>query len=300
MKSPIITGLLAAAGIVLTAVLFSVAQGQVGKSGAANRSAPSLIPSGLEPEIQRVEKEVDQIEQQALAQWRALPIDPSTRMKQVRVLGELLLFDKNLSVNRNEACSFCHMPDTDFTGPISILNQTTVAYPGSVRQRFGHRKPQSYTYAPFYPVLQYNQTQQDFYGGNFWDLRATGYKLQNPAAEQAQGPPVDPNEMGFADSACVVHRLSQSSYRRLFETVWGEQAFAIQWPADVEQSCSTPGPALASDPYPVHLGKADRGRSELHLRPVCPLHRQLRRFARTSARFPRNSTTRSRTPAKRS
>jgi cytochrome c peroxidase len=231
------------------------------QDGAANRLAPSLIPSGLEREIARVEGEVDQIERQALAEWRVLPNNPGSRMKQVQLLGKLVLFDKNLSVNRNEACSFCHMPETDFTGPISILNQTTVSYPGSVRHRFGHRKPQSYTYASFYPVLQYNQTQQDFYGGNFWDLRATGYKLQSPVAEQAQGPPVDPNEMGFADTACVVHRLSESAYRPLFEAVWGEQAFAIQWPADIEESCSRPGPALESDPYPVHLGKADRGRS---------------------------------------
>ena len=249
------------AALVVVGVLFSNVQGQVGDRGTASRSSPTLIPSGLDREIQRVEAEVDRIEQQSLGEWHALPINESTRMDQVRILGKLLLFDKNLSVKRNEACIFCHMPDTDFTGPISILNQTTVAYPGSVRHRFGHRKPQSYTYAPFYPVLQYNQTQQDFYGGNFFDLRATGYKLQNPAAEQAQDPPVDPNEMGFADSACLVRRLSQSSYRRLFEIVWGEQAFDIQWPRDIDQACGKPGPAPASNPFPVHLSKADRGRS---------------------------------------
>jgi cytochrome c peroxidase len=223
--------------------------------------APALIPSGLDQEIKRVEREVDSIEQQALAEWHALPITSLTRMNQVRVLGKLLLFDKNLSVNKNEACSFCHMPDTDFTGPISLLNKTTVSYPGSVRYRFGHRKPQSYTYSPFYPVLLYNQSQQDFYGGNFWDLRATGYKLQNPAAEQAQDPPVDPNEMGLPDPACLVYRLSQSQYRPLFESIWGAQAFRIQWPQDVEQVCNLPGPAPVSDPFPVHLSLADRGQS---------------------------------------
>jgi cytochrome c peroxidase len=246
-------------GIVAT---FRAGQARDGKLTAAYRYAtPGLIPSGLDQEIKRVEGEIDQIEQQSIADWHALAITPATRMSQMRLLGKLLLFDKNLSVHRNEACSFCHMPYTDFTGPISILNLTTVSYPGSVRHRFGHRKPQSYTYAPFYPALLYNQTQQDFYGGNFWDLRATGYKLQNPAAEQAQDPPVDPNEMGLPDSACVVLRLSQSLYRPLFETIWGEQAFAIHWPADVEQVCNKPGPARAGDPYPVHLGKADRGRS---------------------------------------
>ena len=239
------------------AVLLRTAKGQDSRDRAAG-----AIPSGVEREIQRVERDVDGVEQQALAEWRALKIDSSTRMDQVRILGKLLLFDKNLSVNKNEACSFCHMPDTDFTGPISSLNQTTVSYPGSVRTRFGRRKPQSYTYSPFYPVLLYNKTQQDFYGGNFWDLRATGYKLQNPAAEQAQGPPIDPNEMGLPDTACLVHRLSQSVYRPLFEAVWGAQAFRIQWPRDVERVCSTPGPAAASDPFPVHLSKADRGQSD--------------------------------------
>lgn len=100
--------------------------GAIKKTGARLAS----ISKEAEPEIKRVEREVNEIEQQALAEWRALSIDSLTRMNQMRILGKLLLFDENLSVNRNEACSFCHMPDTDFTGPISLLNQTTVAYPG--------------------------------------------------------------------------------------------------------------------------------------------------------------------------
>jgi hypothetical protein len=123
---------------------------QTGSAPAYFPYPPGVIPADLDQEIQRVQGEVDQIFQQAFAQWRALPINPSTRMPQVQLLGKLLLFDKNLSVNRNQACSFCHMPYTAFTGPISSLYATTVAYPGSVHWRFGHRKPQSYTYAPFY------------------------------------------------------------------------------------------------------------------------------------------------------
>jgi cytochrome c peroxidase len=220
-----------------------------------------VIPGDLELEIQRVELEVDQVEHQALAQWRALPINAGTRAKQIQILGKLLLFDKSLSVNKNQACSFCHTPETAFTGPISSINATTVAYPGSVHYRFGHRKPQSYTYATYYPPLHYNETQQDFYGGNFWDMRATGHKLQNSAAEQATDPPLDPQEMGLPDSACVVYRLSQSEYRPLFETVWGPQAFAINWPGNVEQVCNTPGPPPQNDPLPVHLNPEDRNRS---------------------------------------
>ena len=51
-----------------------------------------------------------------------------------------MLFDRRLSVNGNTACSFCHMPYAGFTGPISALNATTVAYPGQriEADRFGN------------------------------------------------------------------------------------------------------------------------------------------------------------------
>src|SRR5580692_4349248 len=45
------------------------------------------------------------------------------------------------------------MPETGFTGPVSALNQRTVAYPGSIRTRFSARKPQSHTYAGYAPAF---------------------------------------------------------------------------------------------------------------------------------------------------
>ena len=225
-----------------------------------------LIPADLVQETQRVNAEIDRLEEEALRQWKELPITASTQMRQMQLLGKLELYDKTLSVNRNMACSFCHMPYTGFSGPISSLNATTVAYPGSVPYRFGKRKPQGYTYSPYYPVLQYNETQENFYGGNFWDLRATGFKIQSPDSEQAQGPPHDTQEMGLPDTACVVYRLSQSPYRTLFETVWGKQAFAIRWPTNTEQICSTPAGAASltlggSGPNntTLQLPESDRG-----------------------------------------
>src|SRR6202795_5023158 len=220
---------------------------------------PGIIPPDLVPEIARVNREVKLIEAEALAKWHALPKNSGTAMRQVQILGKLELFDKNLSVNKNQACSFCHMPYAGFSGPIPSVNLTTVAYPGSSHFRFGKRKPQSYTYSPFYPVLQFNKTQANFYGGNFWDLRATGFLLQSADAQQAQGPPLDTQEMGMPDSACVVRRLSQSAYRKLFETVWGPQAFVITWPPDVDQICSTPAGAaiFGGNPNPVNLSAVD-------------------------------------------
>src|ERR1700675_1262977 len=224
---------------------------------------PGIIPADLVPEIDRVNREVNLIESEAVAQWHALPINSGTAMRQVQILGKLELFAKNLSVNKNQACSFCHMPYAGFSGPIPSVNLTTVAYPGSSHFRFGKRKPQSYTYSPFFPVLQYNKAQANFYGGNFWDARATGFQLQSPDAEQAQDPLRDPLEMGMPDSACIVRRLSLSTYRKLFETVWGPQAFVITWPADVDHICSTPAGAavFGGNPNPVKLSAVDRGRS---------------------------------------
>jgi cytochrome c peroxidase len=217
------------------------------------------MPPSFDQDVARVVAEVDGIEANTLSQIEHTTLD---RQGQVHTLGKLLLFDKHLSVNQNEACSFCHTPETGFTGPIQSLNETTVSYPGSVRTRFSNRKPQSYMYAPFAPVLHYNALQGDFVGGNFWDMRASGYRLQNPSAEQAQGPPTNPVEMGLPDSACVAYRLSSAPYRKLFETVWETDSFNIHWPADVEKVCATPGPPPANDPYPVHLSPADRARAD--------------------------------------
>jgi cytochrome c peroxidase len=224
-------------------------------SSKAPDGTASLSPAAAQA-IERVMGDIDRIEADTLSSLKAVPPDPAQR---IVVLGKLLDFDKQLSVNRNEACAFCHMPETGFDGPISELNATTVAYPGSVRTRFSQRKPQSHAYAPFAPVLHYNASQGDFVGGNFWDMRATGTRLRSPAADQAQAPPVNPVEMGLPDPACAVFRLSQRPYRSLFEAVWGKQAFAMTWPADIEQVCNTPAPPPSADPLPVHLDEVGRG-----------------------------------------
>jgi cytochrome c peroxidase len=203
-------------------------------------------PPSLEQEITRV------VAAQAAAHQQ---------VQQIELLGKLLLFDKNLSVNRNEACAFCHTPETGFTGPIPLLNATAGAYPGSVRWRYSNRKPMTHTYAPYSPVLHYNVNRGDLVGGNFWDMRATGRRLGNAAAEQAQGPPTNPVEMGLIDTACMVFRASQRPYSPFFESVWGKQAFDIAWPSNIEDICDTPGPPPADKQFAVSLSTRDRGTS---------------------------------------
>jgi cytochrome c peroxidase len=237
-----------------------------------NPYPPGILPGDLDPEIQRVLGEIRVVEARALAQWKALtpptltnqpPIFKDTGTAAVETLGELMNYDQNISPNRNVACASCHMPYTAFSGPIPSVNLTMIAYPGTVHFRAGKRTAQRYTYAPFFPVLQFNEQQELFFGGNFWDSRATGYLLRNPDANQAQGPPVDTQEMGFPDTACITFRLSQAQYRPLFEELFGKGSFNINFPADTERICRTPGGAsvFGTNTTPVQLSPEDRTKS---------------------------------------
>src|SRR5438132_7485554 len=62
----------------------------------------------LQQEIAEVEQQVDSIEADALA---TMPFLVPGSPQRLPLLGKILFFDKALSVNRNEACAFCHMPD---------------------------------------------------------------------------------------------------------------------------------------------------------------------------------------------
>ena len=223
-----------------------------------------------DPDFQRVVAEEAKLESDALTAAKSGALDP---FHQVETLGKLEIFDPNLSVNNNLACSYCHDPASGYGNGASILSVFTGgANPGSVPitvpgaypdNRIAKRNPQTYVYAPYFPPLQYNITQGDFYGGNFWDARATGYRLQNSSAEQAQDPPVDPEEMANPDTACVVWKLSLSHYKFFFEQVWGTGSLEINWPADVKTVCSTPkGAAIfGTNATPLNLRPADRTRA---------------------------------------
>jgi cytochrome c peroxidase len=214
---------------------------------------------------------------QALNQLAVAVQTPGDLAHLTQALGKALIYDMSLSVNQNLACATCHVDYAGFTGGSSFFNSTTSALPGSVpitnaptangqlqgpNERISSRKPQTYAYAPFSPILHYNNTQQDFYGGNFWDMRAGGIRLDNPAAEQAQGPPTNPVEMGNLDIATYIYKLSKSQEAPFFEAFWGKGSLSsIHWPANIATLAATPGPpAAGSNPNPVlaMLSQADQ------------------------------------------
>ena len=112
-------------------------------------------------------------------------------------LGKLIFFDESLSINGNQSCATCHGLDVGWTGPAEDINATGAVYEGSVPGRFGNRKPPSSAYATLSPIFHFSERQGLFIGGNFWDGRATGERLGNPAADQAQGPFLNPLEQAL-------------------------------------------------------------------------------------------------------
>src|SRR3981189_340751 len=266
--------------VCVLALLMTLAKRKMSpRSGSAlsasvyNPYPPGILPADLDSEIARVQREVDVIEDRALARWHTLqppilagqpPVLMNIGTEATETLGELMLFDKNISLNRNQACASCHMPYAGFGGPIPSGNLTIIAFPGTAHFRMGKRIPQRHPYAPFFPVLQYNQVQGLFFGGNFFDSRATGYLLRVPDAEQAQGPPVDTQEMGFPDTACVAFRLAQAVYQPLFEEVWGKGSLDINFPHETAQICATPGGAavFGGSTTPIPLSQSDRTRPQ--------------------------------------
>ncbi len=138
----------------------------------------------------------------------------------VQQLGKELFFDQ-ISDPPWMSCATCHSPAVGWTGDIAGINLHGAVYRGAVPTRFGNRKPPSTAYATFSPVFHYDGMAGEFVGGNFWDGRATGERLGNPAADQALGPFLNPVEQNMPSAMAVCLHVADSRYADLFESVWG-------------------------------------------------------------------------------
>jgi len=145
----------------------------------------------------------------------------ATELTPLEKLGKALFFDENLSVNGKMSCATCHAPEVGFTGPTSEINAAGSVYPGTIHTRAGNRKPPAASYGGESPVLYFDEAEELWIGGMFWDGRATGWTLGDPLAEQAQGPFLNPVEQAMPGAKQVVLKVAKSSYAGLFKQVWG-------------------------------------------------------------------------------
>jgi cytochrome c peroxidase len=189
----------------------------------------------------------------------AVGVCEANGLSNMEQLGKSIFFDTALSINMNESCAVCHGPESGWTGPLANINAHGAVYEGSIAGSFGNRKPPSAAYATLSPILHLEKKGL-FVGGNFWDGRATGEILGNPAADQAQGPFLNPKEQALPESACVVYRVCTASYPVSFETVWGAGTCNINWPSDVEATCASQGGfvSLADDDRAISDMNYDR------------------------------------------
>ncbi|MBK8816307.1 MAG: methylamine utilization protein MauG [Methylococcaceae bacterium] len=142
-------------------------------------------------------------------------------------LGMLLYQDKNLSINRNQSCSSCHsllpLPGTKspinqvpgFVDTANVKTGNPVSI-GSFINKNGSLNAPSVGYAAYSPLFHWDEQDQLFVGGQFWNGRATDL------VEQAKGPFLNPVEMAMPNEWSVVSRLKENrGYRFLFKNLYG-------------------------------------------------------------------------------
>lgn len=168
----------------------------------------------------------------------------SSILTPVEQLGKAIYFDK-ISIPNNMSCADCHAPEYGFTGPNSGQNLVSGIYRGAVAYRSGNRRPPSAAYASFSPVFHYDESEELFIGGNFWDGRATGLTLGSPTAEQALGPFLNAVEHNMPDAESVLRHIGNSKYVNLWEEVWGEE-ISFESPEDIERDYNRVGLVIAA------------------------------------------------------
>lgn len=163
----------------------------------------------------------------------------------VEELGKALFFDKISAPGPWMSCANCHGPEVGWTGPLPGNNIHGSVYRGAVPTRFGNRKPPAASYATFSPVFHFDAVLGEFVGGNFWDGRATGERLGNPAAEQALGPWLNPVEQNMPSKIAVCEHVAASKYAPLFLQVWGAGGLDCS-PAGVDATYDRFGLSIAA------------------------------------------------------
>jgi cytochrome c peroxidase len=173
----------------------------------------------------------------------------SNALSPLEQLGKSIFFDRTLSLRGNQSCASCHAPHAGWSGDLPAINAGPAVYEGSVSGLFSNRKPPTVAYA-MAPVFQ--MTNEDgaalFVGGNFWDGRATGERLGDPIADQAQGPFVNPLEQALPDTGCVVRRVCAAADYPVTLDAQFPGSCVITWPSDVEAVCALPEATVQMTP----------------------------------------------------
>lgn len=122
-------------------------------------------------------------------------------LNEKEALGKQLFFDETLSEPAGQSCATCHTPEMGFAD-----RDARITSEGAVQGLFSNRNSMTSAYTCFVPSLYYEEEEETFVGGLFWDGRV------NSLEEQAALPFINPLEMGNTDRAMVVHKVQEAPY----------------------------------------------------------------------------------------
>jgi len=146
-------------------------------------------------------------------------------------VGRKLFFDPNLSEPAGQSCASCHVSTAGFADPDREIPVSRGIHP----DRFGPRNTPSIAYSMFSPALYYDNSEQHYVGGQFYDGRAKTLE------DQAKEPFLDRVEMANPDSAAVVRKVRAADYADEFLQVFGKDGLA-----DIDKAFNNIAVAIAA------------------------------------------------------
>jgi cytochrome c peroxidase len=158
-------------------------------------------------------------------------------------LGQLLYFDRYLSLNQNQSCASCHDPNAGWADPLNLRLPAEWQFSaGSDTTKKGGRNAPPAGYALFSPPFFFDAIEGLYTGGQFWDGRAPTLK------DQAMGPFLNPVEMAMPSKAAVIDAMidpanrNAADYLVLFNKAYKIDLTAV--PLAVDQVYSLVGQAI--------------------------------------------------------
>ena len=138
-----------------------------------------------------------------------------TGLSEKELVGKAIFFDESLSEPAGQSCATGHTPEKGFADKYARITSE-----GAMKGLFSNRNSMTCAYSAYVPALSYDEEEETYVGGLFWDGRV------NSLEEQAAQPFVNPLEMGNENVGDVVRKARSAYWYPDFVRIYGEHASA--------------------------------------------------------------------------